>query len=117
MAAIAVGFAVAPGNCVEAGNAAQGEHAFVKCAVCHAKGKSNGIGPGLSGVIGRHAGSVPGFHYSEAIKNSTVVWDKETLDAFIMAPQKALPGNIMPFPGIPDQKERNDLIAYLETLK
>jgi len=108
MAAIAVGFAVAPGNCVEAGNAAQGEHAFVKCAVCHAKGKTNGIGPGLSGVIGRHAGSVPGFHYSEAMKNSTVVWDKETLDAFIMAPQKALPGNIMPFPGIPGEEEHDE---------
>jgi cytochrome c len=117
MAAIAVGFAVAPGNCVGTGNAAQGEQAFVKCAVCHAKGKTNGIGPGLSGVIGRHAGSVPGFHYSEAMKNSTVVWDKETLDAFIMAPQKALPGNIMPFPGIPGEEERKDLIAYLETLK
>jgi cytochrome c len=117
MAAIAVGFAVAPGNCVEAGNAAQGEHAFVKCAVCHAKGKTNGIGPGLSGVIGRHAGSVPGFHYSEAMKNSTVVWDEKSLDAFVMAPQKALPGTIMPFPGIPGEEERKDLIAYLETLK
>ena len=60
---------------------------------------------------------MPGFHYSEAMKSSTVVWDKETLDAFIMAPQKALPGTVMPFPGIPSQEERSDLIAYLETLK
>ena len=117
MAAIAVAFAVAPGNCVEAGNAAQGEHAFVKCALCHAKDKTNGIGPGLSRVIGRHAGSVAGFHYSEAMKNSTIVWDEKSLDAFIMAPQRALPGTIMPFPGIQDQEERNDLIAYLETFK
>ena len=116
-AAIAVGFAVAPGNCAEAGNAAQGEHAFAKCALCHAKDKTNGIGPGLSGVIGRHAGSEPSFHYSEAMKNSNIVWDKKSLDSFIMAPQKALPGTTMPFPGIPGQEERNDLIAYLETLK
>ena len=117
LAAIAVGFAVAPGNSEEAGNAAQGEHAFAKCALCHAKDKTNGIGPGLSGVIGRHAGSESGFHYSEAMKNSNIVWDRKSLDSFIMAPQKALPGTTMPFPGIPGQEERNDLIAYLETLK
>ena len=117
LATIAVGFAVIPGNCVEAGDAAQGEHAFAKCALCHAKDKTNGIGPGLSGVIGRHAGSEPSFHYSEAMKNSNIVWDKKSLDSFIMAPQKALPGTTMPFPGIPGQEERNDLIAYLETLK
>lgn len=115
--AIAVGFAVVSGNYAEAGNAAQGEQAFAKCMLCHAKDKRNGIGPGLLGVIGRHAGSVPGFSYSQAMKNSSIVWDKESLDAFIMAPQRVLPGNTMPFPGIPDQEERNDLIAYLETLK
>jgi cytochrome c len=109
--------AVAPGNCGEAGDVAQGEHAFAKCALCHAKDRTNGIGPGLSGVIGRHAGSEPSFHYSEAMKNSNIVWDKRSLDSFIMAPQKALPGTTMPFPGIPGQEERNDLIAYLETLK
>ena len=66
---------------------------------------------------GRHAGSVAGFRYSEAMKNSNIVWDEKSLDAYIMAPQKALPGTTMPFAGIPDQEERNDLIAYLETLK
>src|SRR5215467_14281318 len=116
LATIAAGFAVIPGNCVEAGDAAQGEHAFAKCALCHAKDRTNGIGPGLSGVIGRHAGSESGFHYSEAMKNSRIVWDRKSLDSFIMAPQKALPGTTMPFPGIPGQEERNDLIAYLETL-
>jgi cytochrome c len=117
IAVIAVGFAVTPGNCAGAGDAAQGEHAFAKCAACHAKDKTNGIGPGLFGVMERHAGSVPGFGYSQAIKNSNIVWDEKSLDAFIMAPQKALPGTTMPFPGIPRQEERNDLIAYLKTLK
>jgi cytochrome c len=115
MAAVAVAFAVVPGN--GAGDAAKGEHEYAKCALCHAKDKTNGIGPGLFGVVGRHAGSVPGFGYSQAMKNSNIVWDEKSLDAFIMAPQKAVPGNTMPFPGIPDQEERNDLIAYLEMLK
>ena len=93
MAAIAIGFAVAPGNCVEAGNAAQGEHAFVKCAVCHAKDKTSGIGPGLSGVIGRHAGSVPGFHYSGAMKNSTIIWDEKSLELVHYGAAKGVAGH------------------------
>ena len=115
--AVAAGLVIATGRSADAADAAQGEHAFAKCAVCHAKDSSNKFGPGLLGVIGRHAGSVPGFRYSQAMKNSNIVWDEKSLDEFIMAPQKALPGNTMPFPGIPDQKERNDLIAYLEMLK
>ena len=115
IAAVAVGFAVVPGNC--AGDAAKGEHEYAKCVLCHAKDKTNGIGPGLFGVVGRHAGSVPGFGFSQAMKNSNVVWDEKSLDAFIMAPQKIVPGNTMPFPGIQDPEQRNDLIAYLEMLK
>jgi cytochrome c len=115
--AIAAGLVIAADHSADAADAAQGEHAFAKCAVCHAKNMSNRIGPGLLGVVGRQAGSVPGFRYSQAMKNSNIVWDEKSLDAFMMAPQKALPGNTMPFPGISDQEERNDLIAYLETLK
>jgi cytochrome c len=117
LAAIAVGFASASGNCADADDPAQGEHAFAKCAPCHATDKTNGTGPSLLGVIGRHAGSAPGFRYSRAMKSSNIVWDDKSLDAFIAAPQKALPGTTMPFSGIPDQRERSDLIAYLETLK
>ena len=115
--ATALGFAVLASNCAAAADAAQGAREFAKCALCHARDKTNGIGPGLFGVIGRHAGSIPGFAYSQAMKNSNIVWDEKSLDAFIMAPQKDLPGTKMPFPGIPGQEERNDLIAYLETLK
>ena len=115
IAAVAVAFAVVPAYC--AGDVAKGEKEFAKCGFCHAKGKGNGIGPGLSGVIGRHAGSVSGFAYSEAMKNSNIVWDEKSLDAFITAPQTAVPGTTMPFPGLMDAGERNDLIAYLETLK
>jgi len=115
MAVVALGFAVVPGYC--AGDAAKGEHEFDKCAICHAKDKSNGIGPNLSGILGRHAGSVPGFGYSQAMKESNIVWDEKSLDAFLMAPQKTVPGNTMPFPGIADEEKRNDLIAYLGMLK
>ena len=115
--AVAAGFVIASGNSVDAADAAQGEHAYAKCAPCHAKGNTNGIGPGLLGVIGRHAGSVPGFRYSGAMKSSNIVWDEKSLDAFLTAPQKAVPSNTMPFPGIANEQERTDLIAYLETLK
>src|SRR5262249_8565415 len=115
IAAVAVAFAVGPAYC--AGDAAKGEREFAKCAFCHAKGKGNGIGPRLSGGIGRHAGSAPGLGYSEAMKNSNIVWDEKSLDAFVAAPQAAVPGTSMPFPGLMDAGERNDLIAYLETLK
>ena len=115
--AVAAAFAVVPGNSAEVGDVAQGQHAFAKCAPCHAKDKTNGLGPGLFAVLGSHAGSVPGFRYSQAMKNSNIVWDEKSLDAFIMAPQKVLPGTTMPFAGIPRQEERNDLIACLETLK
>lgn len=115
--AIAAGLLIATGHSADAADAAQGEHAFAKCVLCHAKGNTNGIGPGLLGVIGRHAGSVPGFRYSSAMKSSNIVWDEKSLDAFLTAPQKAVPGNTMPFAGIPNEQERTDLIAYLETLK
>ena len=115
--AIVAAFPVAPSISADPGNSAQGEHAFKKCAICHAKDKTNGIGPGMSGIIGRHAGSVSGFRYSKVMQNSNIVWDEESLDAFIMSPQKALPGNLMPFPGIPSQEERRNLIAYLGTLR
>ncbi|RZN33739.1 cytochrome c family protein [Bradyrhizobium sp. Leo121] len=100
-----------------AGDATKGELVFAKCAPCHAKDKSNRMGPGLLGVLGRHAGSLPGFHYSRAMKAASIVWDDKSLDAFIAAPQKAVPGTVMPFAGIADQQQRTDLIAYLETLK
>jgi cytochrome c len=100
-----------------AGDPAKGELIFAKCASCHTRDKSNRTGPGLLGVAGRQAGSIQGFHYSRAMKTANIVWDDKSLDAFIAAPQKAVPGTVMPFAGIPDQQQRTDLIAYLETLK
>ena len=95
-----------------------GKVAFKKCALCHTTepGK-NKIGPSLFGVVGRKAGSVDNFSYSEAMKNFDHTWDAETLDTYLADPRAVVPGTKMIFPGIKDKAEREDVIAYLETLK
>ena len=98
-------------------NAAHGAQVFESCAPCHATNGENGAGPGLGGIVGRKSGSVTGFRYSKAMKSANIVWDEKSLDAYLAAPQEAVPGNVMPFSGIEDARERKDLIAYLETLK
>jgi cytochrome c len=95
-----------------------GKVAFKKCALCHTTepGKSK-IGPSLFGVVGRKSGSVDNFSYSEAMKNFDHTWDDETLDTYLAEPRAVVPGTKMIFPGIKDKTEREDVIAYLETLK
>lgn len=102
---------------VLAKDAKAGVVAFQRCAACHSTDGSKRAGPTLAGVVGRKAGSTPGFPYSRAMKNATVVWDDESLDAYLAAPQKFMPGNVMAFSGLPDAKARADVIAYLGTLK
>ncbi len=97
-------------------DAETGKQAFAACAPCHAPDQ-NGVGPKIGGVLNRAAGSVEGFRYSRAMKNSGIVWDEKSLDAYLAEPQKRVPGNLMPFSGIADAKKRGDLIAYLGTLK
>lgn len=111
--------ALATGHTVAAGNAASGATVFARCAICHsnAKGAGNMIGPNLFGVVGRKAGSVPGFYYSAAMKSSGIVWTNDKLDAYIKSPARVVPGNRMPFAGLPNDTQRADLIAYLDTLK
>ncbi|HEX4411670.1 MAG TPA: c-type cytochrome [Xanthobacteraceae bacterium] len=94
----------------------KGREAFAACAPCHAPDQ-NGVGPKLGGVLNRPVASVEGFRYSRAMKNSKVVWDEKSLDAYMNDPQAFVPGNLMPFSGVAEAKTRNDLIAYLETLK
>jgi cytochrome c len=98
-------------------DAERGKEVFLKCVACHPLDSKNSLGPNLRGVLGRKAGSVEGFRYSRAMKNADIVWDEKTLDAFLDDPQKVVPGTTMPFSGIPDPRERADLIAYLATLK
>jgi cytochrome c len=89
--------------------------AFAACRACHTvqKGAPNGVGPNLNGVVGRPAASLPGFAYSAALRDSKLRWDEKTLDEFIAAPTKKVPGTRMPI-GMADPKKRMEIIAYLK---
>ncbi len=99
-----------------AGDAAKGEKVFKKCKACHVveEGK-NKTGPSLYGVVGRAAGSIEGYKYSKAMAGSGLVWDAETLDAYLTNPKKYLKGTKMAFAGLKKEKDRADVIAYLAT--
>ena len=93
-----------------------GEAVFKRnCAVCHmvAAGQ-NRLGPSLAGIVGRKAGTVPGFVYTDANKNSGVTWDEPTLDTYLKDPKAFMPGTKMIFPGLKDADARAALIAYLK---
>ena len=92
--------------------------AFAQCAACHAvQAGQNGIGPSLAGVFGRKAASAPGFDYSPALKASGQVWDEASLDKWLANPMGTVPGTRMTYAGQGDAAKRQELIAYLKTLK
>jgi cytochrome c len=99
-----------------AADAEAGKTVFNKCKACHQVDK-NAVGPMMKGVIGRAAGSVEGYKYSDAMKNSGLTWDAATLKEYLADPKKKVPGNKMVFAGIKDPTDEDNLIAYLETLK
>jgi cytochrome c len=94
------------------GDAGHGEQLYARCAACHALAYDR-VGPRHCGLLGRKAGGVAGFDYSPAMKKSGIVWTAKSLDAFLAAPTKRVPGTTMTYAGIPDAQERADLIAYL----
>ena len=98
-------------------DANHGKIVFKSCAACHAPDHVNRVGPGLGGIIGRRAGTVPSFSYSDAMKKSGIVWDAKTIDAYLESPQKVVPGNRMPYAGLKNPTDRTDLVAYLDALK
>ena len=112
--------AASAAEAAQAGDAKNGAEVFAEtCGPCHSadKGAPNKIGPNLFGVVGRKAGTYPGFSYSSAMASSGIVWTDAKLDAYIAAPSTVVPGNKMPFAGITNTNQRADLIAYLNTLK
>ncbi|OJY69614.1 MAG: hypothetical protein BGP16_07585 [Sphingobium sp. 66-54] len=100
------------------GDAANGAKLFAQCKICHSvePGK-NGLGPSLHDVVGRKAGTEAGFTYSPAMKNSGLTWTDAELSDYLRAPMKLVPGTKMAFAGIASDKDRADVIAYLDTLK
>src|SRR2546428_626595 len=108
-----VTFAVAVS--ARAADVEKGKAIFEKCAACHSlEAGKNEDAPSLRGVFGRKIASVEEYRYSAAMKRSDVVWNASTLDTFIEDPQAFIPGNRMPFDGLKDKSEREDLLAYLE---
>ena len=100
----------------QAQDAAAGEQQFKKCMPCHriGEGAKNLVGPELNGLDGRKAGSVEGYNYSEANKNSGITWNEATFKDYIKDPRAKIPGTKMIFPGIKNEKEAGDLWAYLK---
>ena len=101
------------------GDAAAGKSVFNQCKACHQVGPEakNGVGPVLNGIVGRKAGEVAGYNYSDANKNSGLTWDDATLRAYLTDPKAKVPGTKMIFPGIKREKQLDDLMAYLVGIK
>lgn len=95
-----------------------GKALFKQCALCHTDepGK-NKIGPSLFGIVGRKSAGLSNYNYSDAMKNFDHTWDSQTLDTYLTDPRATVPETKMIFPGLKDKAERENLIAYLETLK
>ena len=99
----------------EPGDPALGKKVFATCQACHSlEAGKNKVGPTLHGVIGRASGSEADFAYSDAMKNAHLTWDPATLDKYLTKPKDMVPGTKMAFPGLPKEKDRADLIAYLQ---
>ena len=97
-----------------AGDAQRGAQVFAQCKVCHSlEAGKNMLGPSLHGLLGRKAGSVPGYAYSPAMKNANVTWDDDTLSKYQADPKAFIPGDKMVFPGVKDPSKLGDLLAYL----
>jgi len=113
--AVLATFILAAGLAHAQGDAKHGQKLFEECHACHAVERGvNGVGPSLYGVFGRRAAELDDFRYSPALKKSGITWTTKTLDAYIADPQKAVPANRMPYAGMPEARDRADLILYMQ---
>jgi cytochrome c len=110
---------LAPALPAAAQDAAAGQRVFNQCRACHSieQGGRNGVGPNLHGVVGRKAGSVEGFRYSASMREKVqggLTWDEDTLRAYLANPKAVVPAGSMSYPGLRNEQQLNDLVAYLK---
>jgi cytochrome c len=114
-AAVAATIFLFAGSARADGDPKRGEKLFEECRACHAVERGvEGVGPDLHGVFGRRAAELENFRYSPALKRSGITWTPQALEGYIADPQKAVPTNRMPYAGMPDARDRADLISYLQ---
>jgi cytochrome c len=119
---ISVALALLAGSTIAAqaiGDPKAGAEVFKRCAVCHTddKGGGDGLGPNLSGVVGRKAAARPGFAYSAPLKKSGLIWNEANLTKWVAGPARVVPGTKMTFAGLSSKKQQADVVAYLATKK
>jgi len=111
--ALAVLTVIAPTADAATGDPAHGAQIYQRCQLCHSVDHDL-VGPRHLGLFGRKAGSIAGYAYSAAMRNSGITWSEDTLNQFLSGPQAFVPGTRMTFTGLPDAQDRADVIAYLK---
>lgn len=115
---LAVASLCAAGSARADGDAAAGKTVFAKCGICHSVDSGvNKIGPSLHGIVGRHSASIANFSYSPAMKATNWDWTDAQLDTYLADPRAVVQGTKMIFPGLKNETDRANVIAYLNTLK
>ena len=114
--ALSAALVLATPGLAAAQDAAAGEKVFAQCRACHQVGESakNAVGPVLNGLFGRKSGTIEGYNYSPANKNSGLTWDEATFRDYIKDPRAKIPGTKMVYAGLKDEKRIEDLIAFLK---
>ena len=114
--AVALSAAAAMADDAPAGDPEAGAKVFTKCRACHQIGETahNAVGPVLNGVVGRKAGTIESYSYSDANKSSGLTWDEATLKVYLKNPREKVPGTKMTFPGLTSDKDIDNIIAYLK---
>jgi len=113
---LVTGAALAVSTAAFAADTEHGKLLFQACAACHTD-RPDAIGPSLKGIVGRKAAVLEDYRYSNPMKRANLVWDDANLRAYIADPQAKVPGNRMPFGGVQDTNNIDDIIAYLKTLR
>jgi cytochrome c len=115
-ALFALGVLLLSASAAHAQSAAEGQKRFIVCKACHTveSGGRHGVGPNLHGVFGAKAGVKDGFAFSPQLKGSNIVWDEANMTKYVMDPRNFIPGNKMAYPGMKQEQQVKDLMAYLK---